>query len=301
MMLQFTKYFILLFLFTAIGSFAQNTAINTGINTKNPGSRLTVNGSVAADYKIITGNAVLGYSDYYTAYNGNADAMLHLPPAGWGSLKGRVYAIKNTSSNSMLTVIPPAQEMIYGTANMSSVTVPPGYYVKLISRGTVTDTTWELLAIMDGKVTSEAVKKALDYSFGMDIGGYPISPTEFIVSNNNSVLLPESQTMFTMPVAKPVFLNVAIGLADFTYPRVFSKSPYYRCELIIDGVATNLFQIAQQQHVGSSLRFNISGVFNLSAGSHGIWVNITRWNDDGHTGTQRLLVLSVVYDGVYLD
>ncbi|PKW21145.1 hypothetical protein [Flavobacterium lindanitolerans] len=300
-MLQFTKYFILLFLFTATGSFAQNTAINTGINTKNPGSRLTVNGSVAGDYKIITGNAVLGYTDYYAAYNGNADAMLHLPPAGWGSLKGRVYAIKNTS-NYMLTVIAPAQETISGTANMSSVTVPPGYYAKLISRGTVTGSTWELLAIMDGKATSVTVKKALDYSFGMDIGGYPISPTGFTVADNNPMFLPESQTMFTMPVAKPVFLNVAIGLADYTYPRVFSKSPYYRCDLVIDGVVVSyLFQIAQQQYVGSSLRFNISGVLNLSAGPHGIWVNITRWNDDGHTGNQRLMVLSVVYDGVYLD
>ncbi|THD31821.1 MAG: hypothetical protein DI588_09445 [Flavobacterium johnsoniae] len=300
-MLQFTKYFILLFLFTATGSFAQNPTINIGINTKNPGSRLTVNGSVAGDYKIITGNAVLGYTDYYTAYNGNANAMLHLPPAGWGSLKGRVYAIKNTS-NYMLTVIAPAQETIFGTANMSSVTVPPGYYAKLISRGTVTGSTWELLAIMDGNTTSEAVKKVLDHSFGMDRAAYPISPTAFSVPNNNPVLLPESQKMFTMPVADIIFLNVAVGLADLTSPKVFSKSPYYRCDLVINGiVVSHLFQIAQQQYVGSSLQFNISGAYYLSAGSHSIRLNITRWNDDGHTGAQQFVVLSVVYDGAYLD
>jgi hypothetical protein len=297
-MLQFTKYFILLFLFTATGSFAQNSTINTGINTKNPGSRLTVNGSVAGNYKIITENAVLDFTDYYTAYNGSTDGTVHLPPAGSGSLKGRVYAIKNTS-NYILTVIAPAQETIGGIAN---VTVPPGYYAKLVSRGTVTGSTWELLAIMDGNTTSEAVKKVLDHSFGMDRAAYPIPPTAFSVPNNNPVLLPESQKMFTMPVADIIFLNVAVGLADLTSPKVFSKSPYYRCDLVIDGVVVlHLFQIAQQQYVGSSLQFNISGAYYLSAGSHSIRLNITRWNDDGHTGTQQFVVLSVVYDGVYLN
>lgn len=300
MMLHYTKYFILLFFFApATGSFAQNMAINTGINTKNPGSRLTVNGSVAADYRIITGNAVLGYTDYYTAYNGNADAMLHLPPAGWGSLKGRVYSIKNTS-NYMLTVIAPAQETIYGTANMSSVTVPPGYYAKLISRGTVTGSTWELLAIMDGKTESVTVKKVLDYAYGMERESSNIS--EFTLSDSNPTLIPESQTMFTMPVASPVILNIAVGLAgDVSYPSNF-RSPYFRCEIIIDGVATNFFQIVQQHYLKSSLQFKISGVFNLSAGPHGIWLNITHWNDfGGYFPVPRFKVLSVVYDGVYLE
>ncbi|WP_308131209.1 hypothetical protein [uncultured Flavobacterium sp.] len=299
MELQYKKYFILLFLFaSATGSFAQNTAINTGINTKNPGSRLTVNGSVAGDYKIITGNAVLGYTDYYTAYNGNADAMLHLPPAGWGSLKGRVYSIKNTS-NYMLTVIAPAQETIYGTANMSSVTVPPGYYAKLVSRGTVTGSTWELLAIMDSKVTSVTVKKALDYAYGMERESSNISA--FTLSDINPTLIPESQTMFTMPVASPVILNVAVGLAgDVLYPSYY-KSPYFRCEIFMGGLATNFFQIVQQHYLQSSLQFKISGVFNLSAGPHGIWLNITRWNDFGYVYAPTFKVLSVVYDGVYLD
>jgi hypothetical protein len=300
-MLQFTKYFILLFLFVAAtGSFAQNTGINTGINTKNPGSRLTVNGSVAGDYKIITGSAALGFSDYYTAYNGSTEGMFHLPPAGWGALKGRIYSIKNTS-NYKLTVVASASEMIDGTANTSSVTVPSGYYAKLISKGTTTGSTWELLAIMDSKTEeSVTVKKALDYAYSMSRGGYP-NMTQFIVSDNNPTFIPESQTSFTMPVAKPVFLSVAVGLADVTNPMETTKSPYFRCELIIDGVATNLFQIVQQLYVSGQLQFNISGVFNLSAGPHAVWLNITRWNDFGYVYAQTFKVLSVVYDGAYLD
>ncbi|WP_343624603.1 hypothetical protein [Flavobacterium lindanitolerans] len=299
MMLHYTKYFILLFFFaSATGSFAQNMTINTGINTKNPGSRLTVNGSVAGDYKIINANAVLGFTDYYTAYNGSTDGTVHLPPAGSGSLKGRVYSIKNTS-NYMLTVIAPAQETIYGTANMSSVTVPPGYYAKLVSRGTVTGSTWELLAIMDGKIESVTVKKALDYAYGMARESSNISA--FTLSDSNPTLIPESQTMFTMPVASPVILNIAVGLAgDVLFPSYY-KSPYFRCEIIIDGVATNFFQIVQQHYLQSSLQFKISGVFNLSAGPHGIWLNITRWNDLGYVYVPTFKVLSVVYDGVYLD
>ena len=299
MMLHYTKYFILLFFFaSATGSFAQNMTINTGINTKNPGSRLTVNGSVAGDYKIINANAVLGFTDYYTAYNGSTDGTVHMPPAGSGSLKGRVYSIKNTS-NYMLTVIAPAQETISGTANMSSVTVPPGYYAKLVSRGTVTGSTWELLAIMDGKTESVTVKKALDYAYGMARESSNISA--FTLSDSNPTLIPESQTMFTMPVASPVILNIAVGLAgDVLFPSYY-KSPYFRCEIIIDGVATNFFQIVQQHYLQSSLQFKISGVFNLSAGPHGIWLNITRWNDLGYVYVPTFKVLSVVYDGVYLD
>jgi hypothetical protein len=299
MVLQYKKYFILLFLFaSATGSFGQNMAINTGINTKNPGSRLTVNGSVAGDYKIIKANAVLGFTDYYTAYNGSTDGTVHLPPAGSGSLKGRVYSIKNTS-NYMLTVIAPAQETIYGTANMSSVTVPSGYYAKLVSRGTVTGSTWELLAIMDGKTESVNVKKALDYAYGMERESSNISA--FTLSDSNPTLIPESQTMFAMPVASPVILNVAVGLAGDVFYYSNYKSPYFRCEIIIDGVATNFFQIVQQHYLNSPLQFKISGIFNLSAGPHAVWLNITRWNDFGYVYAPTFKVLSVVYDGVYLD
>ncbi|WP_286707651.1 hypothetical protein [Flavobacterium sp. 38-13] len=298
-MLQFTKYFILLFLFTATGSFAQNTAINTGINTKNPGSRLTVNGSFAGNYKIITENAVLGFTDYFTAYNGNADGTVHLPPAGSGSLKGRVYIIKN-NSNYNLTVIPSGQEQI---RNYNTLLVAPGYSAKLISEGTITGITWAVITMTDTKVKPKNIKKALDYSFGMDRGAYPIPPTAFTVPDSNPVLVPESQTMFTTSVGvlTPVFINVAVGLADLTSPKVFSKSPYYRCELYINGRLYDT-QIIQQQYVGSSLQFNLSDVFYVypSSNSNSIQLKITRWNDDGHTGAQQFMVLSVVYDGVYL-
>ncbi|MEN0083092.1 MAG: hypothetical protein AAGC51_16625, partial [Flavobacterium lindanitolerans] len=62
------KQLFLSLLLYSTGMMSQNTAINTGINTKNPGSRLTINGSFAGDYKIVTDqNTVLDDSDFYIA------------------------------------------------------------------------------------------------------------------------------------------------------------------------------------------------------------------------------------------
>lgn len=67
-----------------------------GINTQYPTSTLTVNGSFAADYKIVTANTVLGVTDYYVAYNGSNDGKITLPAAisGTDNFKGRTYHIK---------------------------------------------------------------------------------------------------------------------------------------------------------------------------------------------------------------
>lgn len=93
--------------------FAQNG--NTGIGMKTPGSTLTVNGSFAATYKNINAATyVLLVSDYYLAWNGSSTGTVTLPAAksGAGNFSGRVYHIKNTSTNSSLTIAGNGSELI---------------------------------------------------------------------------------------------------------------------------------------------------------------------------------------------
>lgn len=125
---------------------------NVGISTASPGSTLTVNGSFAATYKTVTASGAIGANDYYIAYNGTADGTLTLPAAinGAGNFAGRTYHFKNTGGK-ILTVSANGSELIddqNGTGlGVPAITVPPGYYAFLVSKGTTTGTTWELVLV----------------------------------------------------------------------------------------------------------------------------------------------------------
>ncbi|KAA2224636.1 hypothetical protein [Chryseobacterium sediminis] len=125
---------------------------SVGINTANPGSTLTVNGSFAATYKTVAVSGAVGANDYYIAYNGTADGTLTLPAAisGAGNFAGRTYHFKNTGGK-ILTVSANGSELIddqNGTGlGVPSITVPPGYYAFLVSKGTITGATWELVLV----------------------------------------------------------------------------------------------------------------------------------------------------------
>nr|WP_315026449.1 hypothetical protein [uncultured Chryseobacterium sp.] len=125
---------------------------NVGINTPNPGSNLTVNGSFAATYKVVYASGAVGANDYYIAYNGPTTGTLTLPAAinGAGNFAGRTYHFKNTGTTDFF-IAPNGSEKIDtqdGTgAGVSLITIPPGYYAFLVSKGTITDTTWELVLL----------------------------------------------------------------------------------------------------------------------------------------------------------
>lgn len=123
---------------------------NVGINTTTPASTLTVNGSFAAAYRVVSAGTTIGLNDFYVAYNGAADGTLTLPAAvaGSGNFAGRTYHFKNTGTAN-LTITANGSELIdnQGGAGVSSVQVPPGYYAFIINKGTVTNTTWELVLL----------------------------------------------------------------------------------------------------------------------------------------------------------
>jgi hypothetical protein len=85
------------------GSVVPLVKAQVGVNTPNPGSTLTVNGSFAAPYKIVTTSGTVGSGDYYIAYNGSADGTLTLPAAitGTGNFAGRTYHFKTQAQQSL--------------------------------------------------------------------------------------------------------------------------------------------------------------------------------------------------------
>lgn len=282
-----------------IGGVTQVLAQNTGINTKDPGSNLTVNGSFAANYKIVTASTTLGITDNFVAYNGSADGTITLPVAisGTGNFKGRTYNIKNTG-NAVLTVRPSGSEQIDGSANVSSVIVPAGYYVELISKGTTTGTTWELSMLVTTTIPTTTQLIAIRLATPENALA---TPTLFVGSSSYSDI-PGSISTFTLPAAKPIFFNFTLGLDDLS-PDASSATPYFRCELYIDNNPSGLFQIVQQIAVGKQLQFNFSGVRSVSQGSHTISVKIIRWYDNGQPAAtnQDFGVLSLVLGAVYIN
>lgn len=144
------KIFFLPLLLALSGNLMYSQAGNIGINTSNPGSKLTVNGSFAATYKTTGTSGSVDADDYYIAYSGNSNGTLTLPAAvtGSGNFIGRTYHFKNTGT-ATLSIAASGAELIdnQSGAGVASISVPPGYYAFFISKGTVTNTTWELILL----------------------------------------------------------------------------------------------------------------------------------------------------------
>lgn len=189
--------FLNLLLFSCV-LFAQ-----VGINTSTPGSTLTINGSMAGTYKTSATSLTLGVSDFYMAFNGSTPATFTLPLAtvaspGLGSISGRVYCIKNTGSGQ-LTIAASGSQLIdnqsgVGVANFK---LNPGGYAMIISKGTISGTTWELSTFIDKTTSTIAALGSTDtvtYT-GTNLTNFnnsipqiiPFSTSDLIVNQGGSV------------------------------------------------------------------------------------------------------------------
>ncbi len=61
------------------------TNAQVGVDTTIPNSTLDVRGSLQTAFKEISSSVTLGINDYYTTYNGTADATITLPVIGTGT------------------------------------------------------------------------------------------------------------------------------------------------------------------------------------------------------------------------
>jgi hypothetical protein len=178
---------------------------NVGIGTNLPGSKLTVNGSFAAPYKIVSASAAVGVNDFYTAYNGAADGTLTLPAAtaaapAAGNILGRMYHFKNTGS-AMLTIAANGAELLdnQSGSGITSITLSPSQFCLIISKGiTGAATTWEVAFLGSSVPVTIAALGASDTYFisGAGLTAFnsstpqviPFAVTDVIINQGGSAI-----------------------------------------------------------------------------------------------------------------
>ena len=100
------------FLFLVISFFTITASAQVGVGTTTPNSTLDVRGSFSANYRAFT-TSTAAATDNMLAFTGTSAATLTLPDAT--TCTGRVYWIKNTSSNiSVLTIATTSAQTIDG-------------------------------------------------------------------------------------------------------------------------------------------------------------------------------------------
>ena len=182
----------------------------TGINTKNPGSTIDINGSLAAKYTAVnTASYNLSAADFYVSYNGTSDALFNLPPAisGVGNFKGRMYTIKN-NTNFTITVNPAGSETINGNTSVSVLT---NQSVQLINTGlTGANSTWEIVSLSSSSTRDYIIvipNAAQTISTGSDV------MFSSVVAANN---ITYNSGVFNLKAGKTYVLRCQLHATDFT-------------------------------------------------------------------------------------
>ncbi|WP_131726159.1 hypothetical protein [Chryseobacterium sp. Leaf405] len=129
----------LLSFFLLIGIFMSAQTGNVGIGTVDPKSKLTVNGSFAGAYNLITNNTyAVAENDFSIMWNGSANGILTLPISTDSPDRvGRLYYFKNGSTAFSLTINANGTELIDDT---NGTVIQPGESALLIKTNVNTST-----------------------------------------------------------------------------------------------------------------------------------------------------------------
>ncbi|MGU3375229.1 hypothetical protein [Chryseobacterium sp. M5A1_1a] len=255
---------------------------NVGVNTTTPSSSLTVNGSFAASYKIVSASGTVGDNDYYVAYNGAGNGTLTLPAAvgGSGNFIGRTYHFKNTGSMP-LSIAANGAELIdnQSGAGVSSFNIPPGYYAFLVSKGTTVGTTWELVlfsssdsmpSIAQTYLFSSAQQNATKQNCTATTGSAWVKteikyPQGMTINTANGLNM--SNGRFTAPTSG---YYMVYGSAQFDNSEVTGTPNFAWCVLYLvkNFVTTPNDQLVQNYHTNTGMFASgiVSAVVHLDAG-----------------------------------
>ena len=128
-------------LFPSVFLFSQ-----VGINTQSPNSTLSIEGSFEANYREIKTSTTLTNLDYYVSYTGNTIATFTLPvvESGTKSFSGRIYKIKNLSTNNLTLTAATGNTLRSTSIAIDNFIIPPGCFVEVVNNTNTSGGTWDL-------------------------------------------------------------------------------------------------------------------------------------------------------------
>lgn len=133
------------------------------------------------------------------------------------------------------------------------------------------------------------------------VGGSSVTVSSFNVNGTGYTTVPSSSYTFTVPTGgKALFLSYMLGLDIIGSP--LAGYQFYRCELFLDGVATGLFLGAQEPGSGDNqLQFTVSGILNISAGSHTISPRLVRIKSNLNGTNQNFETITSNFSAAYIN
>jgi hypothetical protein len=256
---------------TGPGLFAQTG--NVGIGTATPGSKLTVNGSFAAQYKeISTATYTMANDDYYLLWSGTGTGTITLPAGtAAANMKGRMYVIRNNTPNTTLNVVTQAGE---ATSLGNALTVPNHGGVDLMNTGAASGTTWDVMQFRSSATVGTLIHAA--NKIGIPANG--VWDTVAV-----GVTKDISACADTITTIRPVQVVItANAYASLSSPTGTGQGAFI---LNIDGVQVTTAYYSS--YTGSLVKMPVPGVLTytaiLPAGTHIIKLQIKNWTTTGAT------------------
>src|SRR5450432_759078 len=247
----------ILFIVTAILLPSVYADAQIGVGTTSPNSTLDVRGSLAVSYRAFTGATSAAITDNTLVFTGTTAATLTLPTAA--SIAGRVYWIKNTSSNaSVLTIATTSSQTIDGLASW-----------------TLTQTNKAIRVVSDGTnwlVASESLPGSSSGGTAWIYGGNNVTSQQNMGTTSNFDLPFLTNNTEKMRLTKTGSLAIGTSTFNATNPE----------KLVVDaGITTSVNSIVGKGTINSYFQLNIQ---NLSSGT-GASSDVVATADNGNETT----------------
>jgi len=130
---------------------------------------------------VITPTYTITSNDYFIVYNNTAAGNMTLPAAitGIGNFKGRIYKIKNNNVTRPLAIYAAGAETISGN---NPVLVPAQQTIELISTGTTSGITWDVVSLGIVSFDTDGIRVSLANEGCPSCAAYDAAATDSWVS-----------------------------------------------------------------------------------------------------------------------
>lgn len=126
-----------------------------GVGTDTPASTLSVEGSFEAGYAEVTASTTLDETQHYITFSGISANQTITLPAVTSSFSGRIYRIKNISTQSLTVAASSGASIRPTSANVNTFVVPAGAYIEVVcNTNTGSAPVWDLSYIANSMLTN---------------------------------------------------------------------------------------------------------------------------------------------------